>query len=112
MNHPKDRDPIMNDESFSLRFGNPIQVIHDSRPSSRSTSPVRHVPHYIPTSEDEKNNKQHLHSDQKQPDDGTMAPPSPTLTRTPSSSNITRDVGSFADFYHSKEGRVDEIDHD
>ncbi|KAI8342631.1 hypothetical protein BC941DRAFT_413352 [Chlamydoabsidia padenii] len=94
MNHPKDGDPIMNDESFSLRFGNPIQVIHDSRPSSRSTSPVRHVPHYIPTN------------------DGTMAPPSPTLNRTPSSSNITQDVGSFTDFYHSKESRVDEIDHD
>ncbi|SAM02722.1 hypothetical protein [Absidia glauca] len=78
------RDPIMNDEKFSLRFGNPIQVIHDSQPAG--SLPTHHVDntHHGPT---------------KAP------PPRPH-------NNKTRDAASFADFYHSKEGRVDEVDHE
>jgi hypothetical protein len=81
------RDPIMNDETFSLRFGNPIQVIHDSQPVS------------FPKHHDSSDETKDTHND-----DAT----STTHTRN----NMVRDVASFADFYHSKEGRVDEVDHE
>lgn len=93
------RDPIMNDAKFSLRFGNPIQVIHDSKPPPAASFPMQHVSSYVP-------------SETKDTHDSKVGPTSAPPPHPISHSNMTRDAASFADFYHSKEGRVDEVDHE
>ncbi|KAI8093503.1 uncharacterized protein BX664DRAFT_372392 [Halteromyces radiatus] len=97
------RDPIMDDDKFSLRFGNPIQEIHNTNPSKATTfTPYQNLnaPSIIYNGTEK---TQHAPKSTNK-SNHTMFHPS-------LSSSINRDVGNFADFYHKTNGRVDEIDH-
>jgi hypothetical protein len=88
------RDPIMEDDHFSLRYGNPIKEIHDA--------PKHEIDTFEPS-------KTHV--------SGTLASAvgsecnrnKATLTRT--DSGFLRDTTFCAEFKHNKSGKVEEIDH-
>ncbi|CDS08779.1 hypothetical protein LRAMOSA10140 [Lichtheimia ramosa] len=98
--HPGDhasepRDPIMKDDHFSLRYGNPIQVIHDRpKPHQESFEPSKdHAPVTISPIINTTSNLE--------------PPKESTIKKAPS---FERDCTSFAEFVH-KGGVVSEIDH-
>ncbi|KAI9308415.1 hypothetical protein BJ944DRAFT_260278 [Cunninghamella echinulata] len=96
--HTYNRDPIMEDEGFSLRFGNPINIIHNIQKHEPESFEPSHEPSFIvptivPNSEND------------------TAIDSPLTKNDQHSSNATRDASSFADFYHQNDGTVNEIDH-
>ncbi|ORZ17233.1 hypothetical protein BCR42DRAFT_414180 [Absidia repens] len=110
------RDPIMDDDTFSLKFGNPIKIIHDIQPSN-ATAPtsMHHVPSYLPSlstssdgSEDEHDHYRTTATHHPQSDKKST---SSLHSRASSSSSVERDVANFAEFYHNQDGRVNEIDH-
>ncbi|KAG1468368.1 hypothetical protein G6F56_003869 [Rhizopus delemar] len=82
------RDPIMEDDHFSLRFDNPIQIIHDS--PKHAVDPFEpskgHSP-LLPQLQEER----------------------PSLQKK-KSSHIVRDT-ACNDYFHNKNGTIDEIDH-
>lgn len=90
----ENRDPIMEDNEFSLRFGNPIKVIHDAQKQKIDT--------FEPT-------KNHL--------SGALAN---TICETalhenhkpaPNTNASIRDTTICSEFYHTKQGTVTEIEH-
>ncbi|KAI8063549.1 hypothetical protein BC940DRAFT_306996 [Gongronella butleri] len=99
-NDRRDRDPIMTDDHFSLRFGNPIQEVHDA--------PVHAVPSFAPSKEA----AGHVSAFAASAED--ISPPKDAVHATPTHHEspfmTDRDTSSYADFYH-KDGRVKELDH-
>ncbi|KAG0748642.1 hypothetical protein G6F57_002326 [Rhizopus arrhizus] len=88
--HPtENRDPIMEDDHFSLRFGNPIQIIHET--PKHEIDPFEPSKNHMPTllagvlKEEERVKKKEV---------GT----------------IIRDT-TCNEYFHNKNGTVDEIDH-
>ncbi|KAI9480591.1 MAG: hypothetical protein EXX96DRAFT_563412 [Benjaminiella poitrasii] len=92
--HTESRDPIMEDDHFSLRFGNPIQVIHDVKKHEIDTfEPTKeHVPGVLAGAIGDT-----LHD--KRP-----------LPRA-NNSSFLRDSTFCSEFYHDKKGGVNEIEH-
>lgn len=97
--HTEKRDPIMEDDHFSLRYGNPIKVIHDIQRHEIDTfEPTKdHVPGSLAEAVGDAitNNK----------NSGKRAP----LLKNDSS--YMRDSTSCSEFYHNKNGSVTEIEH-
>ncbi|KAF7732009.1 hypothetical protein EC973_007114 [Apophysomyces ossiformis] len=92
--HSKEvRDPILEDDHFSLRYGNPIQVIHDTPRHTIDTFEPSdpYVPAPVVAMLGTEKREEHK-----------------TLKK---SSSFIRDTTSFADFCH-KDGGVTEIDHE
>ncbi|KAI8375504.1 hypothetical protein BD560DRAFT_392511 [Blakeslea trispora] len=87
------RDPIMEDHEFSLRFGNPIQVIHDAEKHAiDSFEPTSdHVPGSLASSIGDKISAHKKTPMKKQ---GSF-----------------RDWSSCSDFYHNQNGTVSEFEH-
>ncbi|KAI9321549.1 hypothetical protein BX666DRAFT_1850228 [Dichotomocladium elegans] len=96
--HPENletRDPIMTDDHFSLRYDNPIQVIHDApKPETLDLEPSKtHIPIPLTGAVTSTPN---------------LKPPKSTpLKKLPS---FERDTTTFAEFVHHG-SCVDEIDH-
>ncbi|KAI7903111.1 uncharacterized protein BX663DRAFT_509594 [Cokeromyces recurvatus] len=88
------RDPIMEDDHFSLRFGNPIQVIHNIKK------------HEIDTFEPTKN---HVSGALASTIGDALHDKRPTLK--PNHSSFLRDSTICSEFYHDKKGGVKEIEH-
>ncbi|ORX53218.1 hypothetical protein DM01DRAFT_1374660 [Hesseltinella vesiculosa] len=100
-----DRDPIMRDDHFSLRFGNPIQEIHDAaKPTITSFEPSKDTPAVVPTIAPSPLDQEEQYHNVNNSNllCGRTHHEGPYMT--------DRDASSFAEFYH-KEGRVNEIDH-
>jgi hypothetical protein len=92
--HLENRDPIMEDDDFSLRYGNPIQIIHDAQK------------HKVDTFEP---SKEHV--------SGTLAieigdvSTNDNKNKKPIPCSILRDSTICSDFYHNKDGSVSETEH-
>ena len=97
--HDAGRDPIMEDDHFSLRYGNPINVIHNIKQHKVDDfEPTKdHVPFALAETIGE-NIAQKQHEKR-----------APLLK---SNSSFLRDSTICSEFYHNKNGGVDEIDHD
>ncbi|KAI8066255.1 uncharacterized protein B0P05DRAFT_553582 [Gilbertella persicaria] len=97
--HNESRDPIMEDDHFSLKFGNPIQVIHDTE---------RHkVDNFEPT-------KEHVTGSLASSIGDAIATHKKEHQKPPlkqHSSSSFRDWSSCSDFFHNKNGSVSEIEH-
>jgi hypothetical protein len=91
----ENRDPIMKDDQFSLRYGNPIQVIHDVQKQKIDT--------FEPT-------KEHVSGTLASAIGDVLATEKKPLTREDSTSFI-RDPTVCSDFYHNKNGSVSETEH-
>jgi hypothetical protein len=91
------RDPIMEDDHFSLRYGNPIQVIHNVQKHKIDTfEPTKgHVPGALVEAIGTK----------EQEDKKKRAP----LTKN--NFSFLRDSTICSEFYHNKNGSVTEVDH-
>ncbi|OBZ83534.1 hypothetical protein A0J61_08416 [Choanephora cucurbitarum] len=91
--HKEERDPIMEDNEFSLRFGNPIQVIHDAEkhPVDSFEPTANHVPGSLASSIG----------------DIISARKKAPLKQQGS----FRDWSSCSDFYHNQNGTVSETEH-
>ncbi|KAI7889893.1 uncharacterized protein EV154DRAFT_268558 [Mucor mucedo] len=89
------RDPIMEDDHFSLRYGNPIQVIHDIAPHKIDTfEPSKeHVSGALAESFGEREKKKRV-----------------PLAKN--SSSFLRDATLYSEYKHNKDGSITEIDHD
>ncbi|CAO3586135.1 unnamed protein product [Absidia cylindrospora] len=112
------RDPIMDDDSFSLKFGNPIKIIHDIQPSNTTVpTSMHHVPSYQPSLSTSSDVSEHEHDYDHYKTSTANHPQSDQKTtsslhsRASSTSSVERDVANFAEFYHNHNGRVNEIDH-
>ncbi|KAI8977315.1 hypothetical protein BDF20DRAFT_836132 [Mycotypha africana] len=122
------RDPIMQDDHFSLRFGNPIQVIHDFKTHKADTfEPTKeHVPGALADAIGNALSKQqqqqqqqqqqrqghqlHHHHHLNEQNGVSSQGSSPALSR--SNSGFLRDPILCADFYHTKSGAVSEKEHE
>jgi hypothetical protein len=91
------RDPIMEDDHFSLRYGNPIKVIHDIQKHKIDTfEPTQnHVPAALAE----------VVADSLQKDKTQQKPP---LLK--SNSSYLRDSTICSEFYHNKNGSVAEVE--
>jgi hypothetical protein len=89
--HPENRDPIMEDNHFSLRYDNPIQVIHNA--PKHEVDEFAPSKHYMPPSL--------LNAIEQE--EGR-----PVLKKK--SSSVIRDT-SCNEYFHNKNGTVGEIDH-
>lgn len=96
--HLEERDPIMEDDHFSLRYGNPIQVIHDIKK------------HEIDTFEPSKNHVSGSLTNSV----GDLLTSEKQKKRIPLNkrgSSFERDSTICSDFYHTKNGSVCETEH-
>ncbi|KAI9282672.1 hypothetical protein BY458DRAFT_496947 [Sporodiniella umbellata] len=87
--HHEERDPIMEDEGFSLRYGNPIQIIHDT--------PKHTVETFEPSKEHALPSIASLQ---------TAEPSRVTGTSSPSVRDSTCN-----EYFHNPQGTVTEVDH-
>ncbi|CEP08217.1 hypothetical protein [Parasitella parasitica] len=96
--HAESRDPIMEDDHFSLRYGNPIKVIHDIKKHKLDDfEPTKeHVSGALASTIGDA-----LTSEQKQQ--------KPPLTKN--NSSFLRDSTICSEFYHDKKGSVTEVEH-
>lgn len=93
---PEVRDPIMEDDHFSLRYGNPIKVIHDI--------PKHKIDTFEPT-------KDHIPGALAEVIGDTFK----EKKRVPlakKSSSFLRDAALYSEYVHNKDGSITEIDHD
>lgn len=93
------RDPILEDNHFSLRYGNPIKVIHDI--------PKHEIDTFEPT-------KEHVPGALAEAIGDTLANDQ-KKKRIPiqrNDSSFLRDSTLYSEFVHNKDGSVTEIDHD
>lgn len=92
------RDPVLKDDHFSLRYGNPIKVIHDmpKHPIDTFEPTKEHMPPAISGAS--------LAGSSFHPEEQQQSPKN--LGNEPS----RRDPTNFAEFFH-KGDRVEEIDH-
>lgn len=90
----ENRDPIMEDNEFSLRYGNPIKVIHDVQKQKIDTfEPTKnHVSGALANTISEA-----IHENHK------------AIPNT--NASALRDTTICSEFYHTKHGTVTEIDH-
>ncbi|KAI8989964.1 hypothetical protein BDB01DRAFT_718120 [Pilobolus umbonatus] len=84
----ENRDPIMTDDHFSLKYGNPIQEIHNA--------PTHAIDNFKPTDN-------HLPTHMV----GTL----PAKNSRMQSPSYVRDTTLNSEFYHDKSGKISEIDH-
>lgn len=92
--HVESRDPIMEDDHFSLRYGNPIKVIHDI--------PKHKVDNFEPTKDHVPVALAEAIADKIQPKRAPLAK---------SNSSFLRDATACSEFYHNKNGSVTEVEH-
>lgn len=88
------RDPIMEDDHFSLRYGNPIKVIHDIKQHK--------VDNFEPT-------KDHVPSALAEAIGAKEHPKRAPLVKN--NSSFLRDSTICSEFYHNKNGGVTEVEH-
>ncbi|KAL9546052.1 hypothetical protein MBANPS3_006852 [Mucor bainieri] len=92
------RDPIMEDDHFSLRYGNPIKVIHDIKQHK--------LDDFEPTKDHVSGTLASTIGDALTNDKKQQKPP---LTK--SNSSFLRDSTICSEFYHDKKGGVTEVEH-
>ncbi|KAG1151744.1 hypothetical protein G6F37_006264 [Rhizopus arrhizus] len=90
--HTENRDPIMEDDHFSLRFGNPIQIIHET--------PKHEIDQFEPS----KNHMPTLLAGVLKEEGGGGG------MKKKEQGTIIRDT-TCNEYFHNKNGTVDEIDH-
>lgn len=88
------RDPIMEDDHFSLRYGNPIKVIHDT--------PKHKIDTFEPS-------KDHVSGALAEAIGDTLKERVPLVKN---SSSFLRDAALYSEYKHNKDGSITEIDHD
>ncbi|KAI9354240.1 hypothetical protein BD770DRAFT_445240 [Pilaira anomala] len=91
------RDPIMEDNRFSLRFGNPINVIHNT--------PKHQVDSFEPT-------KEHIPGSVIEAIGDTLNEKKQRAPLTKNNSSYLRDATLYSEYVHNKDGSITEIDHD
>ncbi|CAO3617418.1 unnamed protein product [Cunninghamella blakesleeana] len=100
--HTYNRDPIMEDEGFSLRFGDPIDIIHNTQKREPESFEPSHEPSLIiPTIANSPENDITVNKN-NQGGGGSISH---------IAASAIRDTSSIADFYHQKDGTVNENDH-